>query len=153
MLSQPDLEAIKETTKDFFEKATFEVEMELLPQEDLTLPISLNVEDPQILIGEGGQTLNEIQRLLKAILKRKIKEPFYIDLDINGYKKKKNEYLKEVARSIADEVSLTKKERALSPMPAHERRVIHLELSERTDIVTESVGQEPERKVVIKPRP
>jgi spoIIIJ-associated protein len=153
MLSQPDLEAIKETTKDFFEKATFEVEMELLPQEDLTLPISLNVEDPQILIGEGGQTLNEIQRLLKAILKRKIKEPFYVDLDINGYKKKKNEYLKEIARSVADEVSITKKERALSPMPAHERRVVHLELSERTDIITESVGQEPERKVVIKPRP
>jgi spoIIIJ-associated protein len=151
MLSQPDLETIKEITKDFFEKATFEVEMEFLSQEDLTLPISLNVQDPQILIGEGGQTLNEIQHLLKAILKRKVKEPFYIDLDINGYKKKKNEYLKEIARSIADEVSLTKKERALSPMPAHERRVVHLELSERTDIVTESIGQEPERKVVVKP--
>jgi spoIIIJ-associated protein len=153
MLSQSDLETIKETAKDFFKKATFEVEIEFLPQEDFTLPVNLNVQDPQILIGEGGQTLNEIQRLLKAILKRKIKEPFYIDLDINGYKKKKNEYLKEMARSIADEVSLTKKERVLSSMPAHERRVVHLELSERTDIITESVGQEPERKVVVKPRP
>jgi spoIIIJ-associated protein len=153
MLNSSDLETIKETTKEFFKKTTFEVEIEFLPQRDLTLPINLNAKDPQILIGEGGQTLTEAQHLLKAILKRKIKEPFYIDLDINGYKEKKNEYLKELANSLADEVALTKKEKILSPMPAHERRIIHLELADRTDVTTESIGQEPERKVVIRPYP
>jgi len=153
MLSPSDLEKIKNITKEFFEKTTFEVEIEFLPQKDLTLPIDLKVEEPQILIGEGGQTLTELQHLLKAILKRKIEENFYIDLDINNYKKKKTEYLRELARNIADEVALTKKEKTLSPMPAYERRIIHLELADRSDVTTESIGQEPERKVVIRPYP
>jgi len=151
MISQENLETIKKTTKEFFKKTTFEVEIEFLPQKDETLPINLKTDDPQILIGEGGQTLGEIQHLLKAILKRKISEPFFIDLDIVGYKKKKIEYLKELARSMADEVALTKKEKQLAPLPAYARRIIHLELAGRQDVTTESIGQEPERRVVIKP--
>ena len=111
MISQENLETIKKTTKEFFKKTTFEVEIEFSPQKDETLPINLKTDDPQILIGEGGQTLGEIQHLLRAILKRKISEPFFIDLDIVGYKKKKIEYLKELARSMADEEALTKKEK------------------------------------------
>ncbi len=72
-------------------------------------------------------------------------------MDINDYKKKKIQYLKELAKSIAEEVVLTQKEKILSPMPAYERRVIHLELSERKDIATESIGKEPERRVIIRP--
>ncbi len=151
MLNQSDLETIKKTTEEFFQKTTFEVEIEFLPQKDLTLPINLKTEEPQILIGERGQTLAEIQHLLKVILKRKIKETFFIDLDVNGYKKKKLEYLKELARTVADEVALTKKEKILPPMPAYERRVIHLELAGRSDVTTESLGQEPERRIVVRP--
>jgi len=153
MLSQIDLKKVQEIVKEFFKKTTFEIEIEFLSQKDETLPINLKTEEPQILIGEGGQTLLEIQHLLKAILKREIKENFYIDLDINGYKKKKIEYLKEMAKSIADEVTLTKKEKILSAMPAYERRIIHLELASRTDVITESIGEEPERRVIIKPYP
>ncbi len=152
-MNQQSLEIIKEITKEFFKKTTFEVEIEFLPLQELTLPIHLKTEDPQILIGEGGQTLVEIQHLLKTILKRKIQEPFFIDLDINGYKKKKIEYLKELAKSVADEVALTKKEKSLAPMPAYERRIIHLELADRQDVTTESIGQEPERRVIIRPYP
>ena len=153
MISQEQLEEIKKTVKEFFEKATLEVEIEFLPQQDLTLPIDLKTEEPQILIGQGGQTLSEIQHLLKAILRRKIEENFYIDLDINDYKKKKLDYLKEMARSLADEVVLTKKEKVLPAMSAYERRIIHLELAGRSDVTTESIGEEPERKVVINPEP
>jgi len=132
---------------------TLEVEVEVLPPKDSTVPINLKLDEPRILIGEGGKTLAETQHLLKAILKRKISEPFFIDLDILGYKKKKTEYLKELACSLADEVALTKKEKQLAPMPAYERRIIHLELAERPDITTESIGQEPVRSVVIRPYP
>ena len=150
-MNQQNLETIKKTVEDFFQKTTFEVEVDLLPEEEGVIPINLKTDEPQILIGEGGQTLNEIQHLFKAILKRKISEPFYINLDINDYKKKKTEYLKELARSLADEVSLTKKEKTLTPMPAYERRIIHLELSSRSDVVSESRGEEPDRKIVIRP--
>lgn len=154
MLSKEDSEKIKNLTREFFKKTTFEVEIKFLPKKENTLPIELKTEDPQILIGEKGQTLIEIQRLLKAILRRKIPDfAGYIDLDINDYKKKKIKYLKEVARSVADEVSLTKKEKILSPMHAYERRIIHLELAERNDVTTESIGGEPERSVVVRPYP
>lgn len=148
-----DKENLEKIVKEFFQKMTIDGEIKILPPKDETLSIHLKVENPQILIGEKGQTLFEIQHLLKAILKRKINENFYIDLDINDYKKKKIEYLKDLARSVADEVSLTKKEKILSPMPAYERRIIHLEIASRKDVTSESIGQEPERRVVIKPYP
>jgi len=153
MLNWETTNKIKEIVKEFFEKTTLEVEVEFLPEQEGVLPVSVKSEEPQILIGEGGQTLIEIQRLLKMILKKKIQEEFRIDLDINNYKKKKADYLKEVAVSTADDVSLTKKEKELAPMPAYERRIIHLALVERTDVVTESIGEEPERRIIIKPRP
>ncbi|PIP22283.1 MAG: hypothetical protein COX38_01480 [Candidatus Nealsonbacteria bacterium CG23_combo_of_CG06-09_8_20_14_all_39_25] len=153
MPSQIDIKKIKEITEEFFEKMALDVEVEVLPPKDSTVAINLKLDEPRILIGEGGQTLAETQHLLKAILKRKISEPFFIDLDILGYKKKKTEYLKELARSLADEVSLTKKEKQLASMPAYERRIIHLELASRSDVATESVGREPERYIVIRPSP
>jgi len=146
-----NVEEIKKTIKEFFKKTTFEVEVYVFEFQDATLPVKIKTPEPKILIGQNGQTLNEIQHLLKAILRRKISENFYIDLDINDYKKKKIEYLKETARSLADEVALTKKEKTLEPMPAYERRIVHLELSGRKDVKTESLGEEPERRIIIKP--
>lgn len=153
MIDRNKLENIKEVVQEFFEKTTFEVETEVLPQKEETIPINIQTQEPQILIGEGGQTLIEIQHLLKGILRRQIPEIFFIDLDINDYKKKKSEYLKDLAKSTADEVSLTKKEKILPSMPAYERRIIHLALAGRADVTTESIGQEPERRLVVKPYP
>ncbi len=163
MVTKNDLQKIKQFIEEFFRKTTFEVEVESLSQDESTLSVSLKTTEPQILIGEGGQTLFEIQYLLRAILRRKIvgqevsnlekkDENFYLDLDINDYKKKKAEYLKELARNVADDVSLTKKERTLSSMSAYERRIIHMELADRSDVITESSGEEPDRKIIIKPR-
>lgn len=153
MLTQAEVEKIKKETRNFFEKMTVNVEINSLSQRNETLFLNLRTEEPRILIGEKGKTLLAIQRLLRIITRKEIPEKFFIDLDINNYKKKKLEYLKELARSIADEVSLTKKERILSPMPAYERRIIHLELADRQDITTESIGEEPERRVVIRSYP
>ena len=147
-----DLEIIKKTINEFFEKTTFKVNIDFLSKENKTIIVNLTAEEPQILIGEGGQTLNEIQYLLKIILKKQIKEHFYLDIDINDYKKKKIEFLKEKAFLVADEVSLTKKEKELALMSAYERRIIHLVLSERQDIITESIGRGYERRIIIKPR-
>lgn len=151
MLSQKDILEIKKVSQEFFEKTSLEIEVEVLSLEDKTIPIKLRTEEPKLLIGQNGQTLNEIQHLLKKILKRKIPGDFYINLDINDYKKKKTEYLKETAKSLADQVALTKEEKILASMPAYERRIIHLELADRKDITTESIGREPERRIVVRP--
>lgn len=157
MFSQNNIETVKRTVKEFLEKMTFEAEVEVLPQVDQTLPINIKTEEPQILIGERGETLVEIQHLLKLILRKTLHKtqgdqaPFHIDLDINDYKKKKTDYLKEIAKSAADEVVLTKKEKELPPMSSYERRIVHMELAERGDVVSESIGEEPERRIIIKP--
>lgn len=152
MLEKENLKKAESLIRDFFEKTSFEVEIESFDEKDQVISVNIKTESPQILIGEGGQTLAEIQRLLKLILKKQIAEIFYLDVDINNYKKQKKEYLKEIAKSAADEVSLFKKEKVLPPMPPFERRVIHMALAERTDVVSESIGEGSERKVVIKPR-
>ena len=151
MIDQNNLNEIRKTIKEFFEKISFEVEAEVLPFEEKTLPVKIKTEEPRILIGQNGQTLAEIQHILKAILRRKIPEQFYLNIDINDYKKKKTEYLKETAISLADEVALTKKEKMLTAMSAYDRRIVHLELAERKDVITESTGEEPERRIVIRP--
>jgi spoIIIJ-associated protein len=116
------------------------------------IDLNITLEEPQIIIGERGQTLFETQRLLRAILTKKIQKIFYLNLDINGYKQSKIEYLKKTAKELADEVFLTKEEKALPPMSAYERRIIHAELSSREDITTESQGEGEDRHIVIKPK-
>ena len=76
---------------------------------------------------------------------------FYLDLDINDYKNKKIEYLKNLAKESADEVFLVKKTKTLPPMSSYERRIIHEELSQRQDVTTQSQGEGDNRQVVINP--
>ncbi len=114
--------------------------------------MNITLEEPQIFIGEKGQTLFEIQRLLRAIVTKKIQKIFYLNLDINNYKQSKVEYLKKMSKELADEVSLTKEEKVLFPMPSYERRIIHTELTQRLDVITESRGEGANRRIVIKPK-
>jgi len=152
MLTKQELEETKKQIKTFFDKTGFKVEISVSLEQE-TLKIDLKSEEPQVLIGEQGKVLISIQKLLKAILNKSLEKIFYVDVDINDYKKKKIQYLKETAKKIGDEVALSRKEKALPPMPAYERRVIHLELADRKDITTQSIGKEPDRRLVIKPYP
>ncbi len=155
MFNSINIKKIKELIKEFFQKAALSVEVKIIQEKEEgknVISINLTTGEPQILIGEKGQTLLEIQHLLKAVLRKKlIPEAFYLNLDINNYKQKKREYLKELARSAADEVNLSKKEKILAPMPAYERRIIHLELADNPNIETESIGQGLERRIVVRP--
>ncbi|SRR3989344_20130 len=159
MIDQNDIKIIKEVAEEFFRKMTvapslIEVDEIIAENPEISDVVNLDItlEEPQILIGEKGQTLFEIQRLLRAIITKKIQKIFYLNLDINKYKQSKIEYLKKISKELADEVSLTKEEKALFPMPAYERRVVHAELTQRQDVTTESRGEGINRHIVIKPR-
>jgi spoIIIJ-associated protein len=175
MIEQKDIplgaqvDKIKEAVEEFFEKMTImisNIEISLssknvkdsVGENRDVIDLDKKLDEPQILIGQQGQTLFEIQHLLRMILNKKLHTPlgtsniFYLNLDINNYKKKKIEYLKDLAKELADQVSLTKEEKALLPMSAYERRIIHAELSQRTDIITESQGDGFDRHIVIRPR-
>lgn len=167
MIDQNDIETIKNITEEFFQKMTIvpllikavgviteNKEEQNNSNEKINdiVDLDITLEEPQILIGEKGQTLFEIQRLLRAMATKKIQKIFYLNLDINKYKQSKIEYLKRISKELADEVSLTKEEKVLFPMPAYERRIIHAELIQRADVITESRGEGIERYIVIKPR-
>ena len=154
MLDKEDIKKIKETAEEFFQKMTTEtLRLEVNSSDAIdVVDLDIKLDEPQILIGENGQTLFEIQRLLKTVLNKKLQKVFYLNLDINDYKKKKIEYLKDLAKELADEVALNKEEKILLPMPAYERRVIHTKLSQRTDIITESQGEGQDRHIIIKPK-
>ena len=168
MLNQEDIEKIKEAAGAFFCKMTIEpskieavlsskkidaLSTEVSGYEDKdVIDLNVKIDEPQILIGEKGQTLFEIQRLLRMILNKSLQKVFYLNLDINDYKKKKVEYLKFLAKDSADEVSFSKEEKVLLPMSSYERRVIHTELSQRQDIAAESHGEGFDRHIVIKPK-
>jgi spoIIIJ-associated protein len=151
MVTKQDSEKIKKIIEEFIGKMTFSVEVEMGQPQEETIPVNLKLEEPSVLIGDRGQTLSDIQHLLKMIIRKKIEAPIYIDLDIQDYKKKKEEYLKDIARSAADEVTLNKKEKILEPMSSYERRIIHMALADREGVSTESVGEREDRRVVIKP--
>jgi len=151
MFNKKKGKVIKKIAEEFFKKTSFSVDINVEEKDDLSIDVNLKTDEPQVLIGEGGKTLACLQTILSKVARRKIGNPVYLNLDINEYKKKKLEYLKDIARNYADEVSLSKTEKELTPMPAYERRIIHIELKERSDVSTESRGYNLERKVVIKP--
>ena len=145
---------IKQTTQELLKKMSFkDAIIEVKKQENSSiLVVSIQVDDANRLIGEGGSNLYDFQRILRLLVAKKSSESFPFLLDINNYRKKREEFLKELSKELAEQVVKTKKSVMLQPMSSYERRIIHLELAEKSNVVTESIGEEPERRVVIKPR-
>lgn len=111
--------------------------------------VNLNGEKTNQLIGYRGDTLNAIQTLLGAISNKNIDEKVRVILDISGYREKRKIVLEELAKKVAKTVEKTKKKIVLEPMSAYERKVIHSTLQKNNRIITESIGEEPNRKVAI----
>ena len=154
MINQEELENIKGTVDEFFKMAGYPVEQELNAGEENgqeTLNINIRTADAQTLIGKQGLVLSDIQLILRKVIKKKTDREIYLNLDIDNYKRNKEDYLKGLAWNIADEVALTNKEKELPLLSPFDRRVVHMELAERKDVIAESIGEGEERKIVIKP--
>ncbi len=159
MTTEEEIKIIKETVGEFLSKMTigdFTLDLHSSEIKDketqLThdlVNVDITMQEPQFLIGQNGKTLIELERVLKMILNKKLQKNFYLKLDINDYQKKKIDYLKNLAKESADEVFLTKKNKILPPMSPYERRIIHMELAQRPDIITASQGEGLDKSVVI----
>jgi spoIIIJ-associated protein len=114
-------------------------------------PLVLNIvgDDLGNLIGRRGETLRDLQFIVRLIVSRKIGEWPNLLLDVEGYKARRSNALQTLAARMADQVKLTGKSVTLEPMPAHERRIIHLALRDHADVFTESTGEGEDRKVQI----
>jgi len=114
-------------------------------------PVVFNIEGADLgtLIGRRGQTLEAMQYLVRLIVTRKTKSKTPIMLDVQDYKKRRFEDLKTLALNVANQVKSRKTAFKLEPMSAFERRIIHMTLAQDPDVVTESIGEGEERKVVV----
>lgn len=117
-------------------------------------PIVLDItgENLGILIGRRGETLLALQYITRLIVNRRLHQWAEIIVDVEGYKKRRESSLTQLALRMADRATLLGKAVSLEPMPAHERRIIHLALRDHEKVTTESVGEGDLRKVVIFPR-
>ncbi len=125
--------------------------VEILPCEDA---LSLNVEgdDLSILIGRQGRTLAALEYVVRLILVGQSDARSRVIVDVAGYRKKRQDSLKEMALRMATQVKLKHRPISLLPMSPSERRVVHLALADDNDIVTLSEGEGEGRRVVISPR-
>lgn len=158
MKKEDVLQNIKTLIETLLEKLSIKGEVELIETGEGTRFL-IKTREGALLIGENGQNLLALNHIVKKITEKTIKESeldenrgkIIFSLDINDYQAKKIEDLKNLARLNAQRVRYFKKEMALRPMTSFERRIVHAVLTECPDIITESTGEEPNRRVVIKP--
>lgn len=114
--------------------------------------VLLNITGEKVshLIGYKGKTIEYLQSLINSMLQKEDEEYAKVFVEINGYKQQKEEKLRKLANKMASNVIKFRKPIKLEPMSAYERLIIHQELADRDDITTESYGEEPRRRVVIK---
>ncbi|MFY9457951.1 MAG: R3H domain-containing nucleic acid-binding protein [Candidatus Spechtbacterales bacterium] len=115
--------------------------------------VDVRVSDARDLIGERGATLSMLQHILRRIVAKHTFPTPLIDIDVNSYKRMREDVLSDFARDVGSRVRLEKKAVELDPMPAFDRRVIHLTLANFSDITTESIGEGDARYIVIRPYP
>ncbi len=140
---------IKETINTIMSLMNIEANLEVRKREN-TIEIKIFSDHNSILIGREGKTLESLQNIIRQIVDRQIGNVYRIIIDIENYKEKKVTNLERMAKRIAREVKVSKVETKLEPMNSYERRVIHNALSKNKYVYTESVGEEPNRCVVIK---
>src|SRR2546427_7967281 len=101
------------------------------------------------LIGRGGENLVALQQITSALTSRRVGRTVHIPVDIEGYRRRREEQLRDVARRVAGRVRTTGQAGTLEPMLAYERRIVHLAVQDSPGVRTESVGVDPNRRVVI----
>jgi len=121
------------------------------PQENQILTLDIMGKGLGILIGPQGKTLNALQHIARLIVNRELSRWVTFFLDVEGYRQRRAKELQDLAHRMAERVALSKQPLALEPMPAHERRIIHITLHDHPLVTTESVGQGEHRHVTILP--
>ena len=145
------VEVAKEVLETLIELMKITAEVSVLQANTGELPVTLNIEgeDLGVLIGRRGQALASLQYVVRLIVAEKLKVWVPINVDIAGYKKRRYESLQDLALRLAEQVKKDRRLIMLEPMPADERRIIHLALTDHPDVTTQSMGEGDMRKVAI----
>ncbi|MGL4534474.1 MAG: protein jag [Fusobacteriaceae bacterium] len=136
---------IIEKTKILLNNMNLNLEAEISSNEGKYYIVNLFGEDNGIIIGKKGKTLNSFEYLLNSIVK-----DCRIEVDVEGFKEKRNETLRELAKKMSEKAIQTNKIIRLNPMPPRERKIIHEVVNRYSELDTFSEGKDPKRYIVIK---
>lgn len=142
---------IKEKLVTILREMGYQAEVEIQVKQDIpTYRIYSN--NDSLLIGKNGKNLEALQIVLRQIVNTETGINYRFFLDVSDYKEKNEHHLEVLAKRLAREVATTKIEVKMDSMNSYERRIVHNVLTNNKKVYTESVGEEPNRCVVIKPR-
>jgi len=122
------------------------------PDAEPLLILDIRGIDASLLIGRRGETLENLQYLVRLLVGKAVGHFVNLAIDVEGYKSHREQMLQQLAHRMADRVTQTHKPATLEPMPANERRIIHLTLRNHPHVRTESIGSGESRKVTIQPK-
>ena len=165
-MNEKNQKVITETITEILDIMGFEVNIEEERIENVgsemeeVFTVSLLTEQPNLLIGQYGSNLQSLQHLVSIVARRKAlenknaeidnKNEIKFNIDVNDYKKQKMKSLIKLAETMADQVSYSKNSIALRPMSSYERKIIHMEISGKKNLATESTGDDLMRRVIIR---
>ncbi|WP_047382831.1 R3H domain-containing nucleic acid-binding protein [Cetobacterium sp. ZWU0022] len=132
-------------SQELLNRMGLDLEVEVLRLEGKNCVINLYGEDNGIIIGKKGKTLNSYEYLLNTLIK-----DVRIDVDVEGFKEKRNVTLRDLARKMAEKAMKTTKPIKLNPMPPRERKIIHEVVNKYSELDTYSEGKDPKRYIVIR---
>ena len=130
---------IKDTINEIIKKMHAEANLEVRRREN-SISITIFSDNNALLIGKNGKNISALQLLIRQMVNSNLKEPLSIVIDVGNYKEKR----------LAREAYKTKTEITMDSMNSYERRIVHSALADDKYVYTESIGEEPNRKVVIK---
>ncbi len=114
--------------------------------------VEVKGKDLGVLIGRRGETINAFQRIAALIVSKEMSRWVRLSVDVEGHRSRREQQLRRMARQMAQQIANTGRTQSLEPMPANERRIVHMELQNHPDVKTNSIGEDPQRKVQIEPR-
>ena len=148
---------IKETIEELLEKMNFTADIDIRygdedeMQKRRPILVDIHGNDLSMLIGKRAETLNAFQYIASLIASKELGRAITLVVDIEGYRERRYAQLRQLALRMADQAIKTGRRQVLEPMPANERRIVHIELRGNPDVKTESTGEDPYRKVTILP--
>ena len=123
----------------------------ILGEDEPVYRLNITGDDLGILIGRRAETLDALQYLTRLVVNQETHRWYHIEVDVENYKQRREQSLQRLANNMADRAVSEGRTMVLEPMPARERRLIHLALRDRDDVHTESIGEGDARKVTIIP--
>jgi spoIIIJ-associated protein len=137
-----------EFLEDLFKHMNMQVNIDITEKED---EILVNLSGPKmgVLIGRRGETLDAIQYLTRLAVNKGGEDYKKISIDTENYREKRAATLRRLTQRLSEKVIRTKKNISLEPMNSYERKIIHAALQSNPRVSTMSVGEEPNRKVII----